>query len=547
MRNPGIRAVGGLALGVLFVAGLGGPVAAVNTIDPTPESMSITLHKHLHQVAPGPEGDSGSPEGSPAGSPAALEGEFAAPLAGVVFTAYPLEFRHGEDTLTILDAKVWELIEVLAATDLAGTTPAGTPPAGTPPAGTCAGARAAVEAAVAGGTPASTATVATTGTPFPATNAAGLATLELGVPGSPTADLGLGAYLICETSPGANLVIHTAAPFLVTVPFPHEYQPAGSTEPTFEWLYQVHAYPKNSATMLEMVADAPATPGLGATVNWTIQARVPISPAGISSFTITDQLDSRLHYLGYEVSLAGTALQLAPADYTVTGPHPDPDPLLANTFTLTFTESGLAKLASLPSLAAAVVLTLHTAVSGVGEIPNSATVLVDGVSHDTATAVSDWGDLRVLNHDQLEAPLAGATFEVFAGSRDAQTGECAKVPEGQPVAIADATTFTSGPDGTTLIPGLYASGSSSCYVLEQVALPPGYVLPKGEEALYSVAVESGISGSPDLIITNFRHAVPELPLTGSQGKLLLTVGGVALLLLAGGLGLTVARGRSSRQ
>lgn len=127
--------------------------------------------------------------------------------------------------------------------------------------------------------------------------------------------LTVGVYLVTEADAGTNNITQLADPFLVTVPFPNNN----------EWLTDVHVYPKNPVAGVEKTVDDSVAYGLGDTVNWEITAKVPNIPDGqeLSSFAVTDQLDTRLDYTPTAtVTLADgtTDVPLDSSDYTITAP-----------------------------------------------------------------------------------------------------------------------------------------------------------------------------------------------------------------------------------
>lgn len=164
-----VTAVGASALGLTMLLGnIAGASAAPSdfgNID-FDRDGSLTVHKYLHQA--------GTTQGDPSAAPAA--GDFTDPVAGVVFTAYPL----------LKDGVAVDLTNNAQWGALADLTP-GAPCSA--PAGYTLG----------------------TGIALPGTDAAGAATVALD----------LGAYQVCETDAPANIV-DRALPFIVTVPLPYE-------------------------------------------------------------------------------------------------------------------------------------------------------------------------------------------------------------------------------------------------------------------------------------------------------------------------------------
>lgn len=108
------------------------------------------------------------------------------------------------------------------------------------------------------------------------------------------------------------------------------------------------------------------------------------------------------------------------------------------------------------------------------------------------------------------------------------------------------TEFVSDANGLVTIDGLYVGDSvgsagagsqdarTRCYVVEEVEAPAGYVLPQKTTTGISVSkgVLAAITYSAE--IPNNKQPVPQLPLTGANGQLLMTIGGLSLGLIAVG-------------
>lgn len=95
--------------------------------------------------------------------------------------------------------------------------------------------------------------------------------------------------------------------------------------------------------------------------------------------------------------------------------------------------------------------------------------------------------------------------------------------------------------------------ATRCYVLKETAAPAGFVTPTGAAALLAVQVEIGETtvtagdlASYDGAIGNVKSDVPNLPLTGGQGQVVLMSLGAGLILIAGGAAF-VARRRKEKQ
>ena len=329
-------------------------------------------------------------------------------------------------------------------------------------------------------------------------------------------NMSLGLYLVQETSAGSNNIVSKVAPFLVTLPLP---QSGGN------WLYDVHTYPKNKlneTTPTKTVSD-PVKPVLGQNVTWTINAPVPAlnKSDSYTSFVITDSLDSRLGY----VSATITNENFSASDYTV-GQS-------GQTVTITLTKSGLAKLAA----GTPIVATITTTVNSLGDngiISNKALVNTNGSTRESNTPTTNWGPLQILKYatgDESKV-LAGAEFAVFSDSA-AQT---------------QVGTITTGDDGKGSI-SLWVGNNdakSKKYYVKETKAPAGYVL---DDSVKEVTVQANGTTSPVVVkVANPQQGHPNLPLTGASGRILLTIAGAGLLLVAVGAGvITATRKRRGAQ
>lgn len=446
---------------------------------------SLTVHKYLHQVN-GSDGDI---------SEAPAAGDFTDPVEGVVFTVYPL-LKDGQPVDLSVPAN-WDALGDLTPGD--GCTA---------PAGYTLGA----------------------GQAMPATDANGAANVALPI----------GAYQVCETSAPAQ-IIDSASPFIVTIPMPHENG----------WVYDVHAYPKNGEGTIEKTIEEQQDTGLGSVVKFPVTVPIPTTGEDWTGFAIRDTLDSRL-------------TPVAPADMTVTV---DGSPLDASYYTLTvdgqqitmnFTAAGLAWLNQGPNAQAGkkiqVVFAGTVTTLGNGTITNEAELWPNNPGFDPSTnppvpsneVETHWGSLEVQKRaagtSGNEGRLNGAVFEVY-NAVDPYAADCsAAEAAGDPVVVNGETQFTSAGTGVISIPGLFVSDSVNpvidaqqrCYVLKEVAAPAGYVLPADPFTAVTVKIgETTVSDNVDIV--NTQQGVPELPLTGAAGQVMLIAAGVAAVAVAAGL------------
>lgn len=334
-----------------------------------------------------------------------------------------------------------------------------------------------------------------------------------------TEDLPLGLYLVQETDDGGHNITAPAEDFLVTIPLPQGED---------GWNYVVHVYPKNTieGDATKAVDDSEALAD-GDEITWTVTApAIGAGTAGrpLASYEMNDDLDGRLLFVpsSVVVDVDGTPVDANLYDVT----HPGG---LGGQLNIAFTDAGLDYLDTLPA-DAVVSFTFDTEVHGIGIIPNKATVIVgDGTvtdEYETDPVDTPWGEVVIIKTDlEDSAALAGATFEVY----DNAAGE------GDPIVVdvdgTDTTEFVTGADGTVTIPGLKAG----TYWLKETVAPSGYVLPTELFEVTVVAGETAELSTVDRAITNQQQDVPQLPLTGANGQLLMVIGGLALLLVAAGL------------
>lgn len=338
-------------------------------------------------------------------------------------------------------------------------------------------------------------------------------TVVTGADGTITQSLPHGYYKVEETDPGPNNVVSPAQPFLVTLPLP---QSGG------KWLYDVNVYPKNktNSTTPTKEISAPTKLVLGSDVTWTITAPVPPKAADDTyrSFTITDSLDPRLTCKSITVDgfTEGT-------DYTAT--------CSGQTANIEFTSTGLGKLQAGNNVVMNVVTTV-TSLGDNGVIENEAVVTTNGSTVTTGKPSTNWGALEILKYadNDKAATLAGARLEVY-DSRD-----------GQPIAE-----ITTGVDGTASISLWVGSNDVTAkdYYLKEIEAPAGYTLPQ-DPWTGPISVQAGGENSPTTIdISNKQKDRGELPFTGANGQLMLTILGIALLLLA--IGAAVMRYTRARK
>ena len=445
------RLLAGLAIATLGVVGVASAANAAGAPG-QPDGQTtgtLTVHKYV--------GVDGAFTGD--GSPVTISGK--SPLAGVVFTAYPITSR--------------DLTTQAAWNGLTSLVPVCTPTPG-----------------VAGET-------LGTGTEIGPTNASG----------SASATLSVGAYLVCETSTPAN-VTQRSAPFIVTVPMNN-----GETG----WRYDVHAYPKNllEEGETEKTVDDSTAVIEGDEVAWSVSSKFQNAP--VTSFVMTDVLDSRLEYVTGSIAVTATMPDGSTQD--VTGLFTTTlDP---GTNTLTASANDPAGLAALNGLPAGYMLTFvfDTKVLATGIIENLATV--GGV--DTNTVDTRWGDIEVTKKDaDTGALLGGAEFAVYAGA----------CPVADDATVIETITTENGIATSSAL-------KEGVYCLVETKAPAGYVDPTYTQTVNIVAGEEG--SRFEIEVENAKQEVPGLPITGSTGMTAMMLGGGALVVLGGVIAGAAARKR----
>lgn len=347
--------------------------------------------------------------------------------------------------------------------------------------------------------------------------------------------LAVGAYLVCETDAPAS-VVDRAAPFIVAIPFPN----------TNDWLYDVHVYPKNTVAGTP-VKDVSTPSGLvlGSTVEFPVSMEIPNpGPDGFSAFSVSDDLDMRLAPVANGVK--SSVISGSPQIDMVLDVHYKVN-AAGNNITVEILPAGLAVMNGTP--AETLTVTFEATVIGLGDIDNKAIVNINESLFNTNEVNTRWGGVEITKFDVAnEATLAGATFQIWeAASPYAAT--CDVMTAGSPLEIDGVSSFTTGADGTVMIPGVFISDSNTpgepterCYVLLETAAPTGYVLPT--IATTAVKVSSDVEAQVVVAIANAKQGGPELPLTGAAGQLLMVAGGSAVLIV--GAGLMVASRRRSK-
>lgn len=188
----------------------------------------------------------------------------------------------------------------------------------------------------------------------------------------------------------------------------------------------------------------------------------------------------------------------------------------------------------------ALVVTFDTTVVGAGAIDNTASVVInDSTPVESGNATSYWGQIEIVKHAEGDEStrLAGAVFTVHSSQAAAEAGTDAIVVDGE-------TEFTTGADGTIVIPGLFVGNeatSTASYWLHEVQAPAGYTV--NPLPIEVVLRADSLSAATSILVPNPQVPAISLPVTGGEGRMALMIGGGGLLLLAAGAALVIARRR----
>ncbi|WP_269213798.1 SpaH/EbpB family LPXTG-anchored major pilin [Schaalia sp. lx-260] len=384
-------------------------------------------------------------------------------------------------------------------------------------------------------------------------------------------NLHFGLYKVSETQAPDGAT--PAEDFYVTLPMPHTE--GASPDHVNKYLYNVFAYPKNKVEYITKKVDDSALRSSEQDFSWTLESSVNSyekdGQKGITKYTITDTLDSRLTYKSIEIKgLAGTegAQEVTFAegvDFTATFDQSN------RKLTIEFID--FTKLNSIASdggkLTTQFVTTFNavgtdgSAVSGgnITDLKNKAYLRPnqDPTWEDEAKRVPsdepkvELGRIQAIKKDgKTNAALQGAKFELYD-----EAGNKLKFYD-KAGALVEST--TSDAEGNLWFGGLRTSDQSSGkeltgdnivkYYLVEVQAPEGYA--KLAEAI-EVTLKTDQDGNDQkdedgsivtLDIENTPRTLFELPKTGATIAMVLVGGGI-ILVIGGGLYMFALRQKKS--
>lgn len=372
----------------------------------------------------------------------------------------------------------------------------------------------------------------------------GSATTQATVDGRTEFNLEVGVYFAQETDPGTNNIVSPVPDFYVSIPTSNGADGNG-------WNYNVVADPKNQ------LMDAPSKTiegdqtelVIGSDVTWNLSVPVPTlnNEEKFTEAVVTDVLDSRLEYVtDSTVATVGDTTLIQETHYNVTG-----------NAVWTFTEAGRAVLDA--NFGKELLITFDTTVMSVGdgEIPNDdySSTFNETTVPGEPTPYTYWGQLSILKTDDSSPALnlAGAEFQVFN-----LVGDTCEATAPATGAIATGTSNDTG-----IVQWNHTNPASSPLGLwvANVNNGPAVPIPTKDYCVYETVVPAGHTATPivnqvtitpgvdklnPLTVVNAKTEGPDLPLTGAQGTLMLTVGGLVIVAVGTGLIVAVRRHQSKQ-
>ncbi|QRV02268.1 SpaH/EbpB family LPXTG-anchored major pilin [Arcanobacterium phocisimile] len=373
-----------------------------------------------------------------------------------------------------------------------------------------------------------------------------------------TGKIDLGFYYVAETAAPSDVISKTA-PFFVSVPMPEKGLQGKNDDQKANWLYDIHVYPKNlklegpEKTINENGQQKKLV--LNETVEWTIEQEVPALKKGekYESAKIFDYLDSSLKF-GKTIKVSLDGETLTESDYKVTTPN--------NGIVWELNKGKLDTLKAGQTLQVVFTTTVEKVTeSGMinnkpwdkesGEPNNGYGSDFNGVTvPGKTTPYTYWGELKVKKVDTAKQALKGAKFAVT----EAVDGKCSAEAD-NPIATGESNEegIVIWKDSTSDVLGLFVANSSNGelssptkkYCLYETGAPAGYT---GLTDPQTITIKAGTVASNKNSITeivNKTKDTPDLPLTGAQGTILLTVLGLTLVSIGAGVVVVSRRRRAT--
>ena len=388
--------------------------------------------------------------------------------------------------------------------------------------------------------------------------------------------LTLGAYIVTETVTPAGYV--GSKPFIITVPMTH---------PTDlnKWVYDVHAYPKNSKAGVDKTVNDADTPAIGSAISYTIKSDVPAAES-LAYYDVVDQYDKRVELPEANVALklingkTGEVALVKDTDYKLKAA--DGTDGKTKFWTAEFTAAGRQKLVEnrkddTTKVQMDLSGTVNDKVGTDGLFKNKAILLPNAPSngwtpesgtvpppdYPNSEVVSKFGKVKITKVSSVDATakLKGAQFEVYKctpQSTPTANFESVDATLDKKLSPAGTTTYTTDTNGEVTIDGLrnndwenneaVAEADRGWYCLVETKAPEGFELQTRPIAFQILQTNSKADNEYTLATT--VKDVPKnggfnLPLTGAAGVGVLI--GAGALLVGGSGAIALANKRRKDQ
>lgn len=386
--------------------------------------------------------------------------------------------------------------------------------------------------------------------------------------------LPLGAYVVTETVTPAGYV--GSKPFIITVPMTHPTE-------LNKWVYDVHAYPKNSKAGIEKTVKDDTTPAIGSAISYTIKSDIPAAEA-LDYYDVVDQYDKRVELPEANVALklingkTGDVALAKGTDYTLVAA--DGTDGTTKFWTAEFTAAGRQKLldnrkddntkvqmdlsgtvkekVGTNGLFENKAILLPNAPSN-GWKPNSGEVPPPDYPH--SEVVSKFGKVKITKVSAKDAAtkLSGAQFEVYKctpQTTPTANFESVDASLDEKLSPAGTATYTTDANGEVTIDGLRnndwennaAVTNPGYYCLVETKAPEGFEL-QTRPIAFQVLTSNSTKDNEYTLATTVKD-VPHnggfnLPLTGAAGVGVLI--GAGALLVGGSGAIALANKRRKEQ
>ena len=388
--------------------------------------------------------------------------------------------------------------------------------------------------------------------------------------------LTVGAYLVTETATPPGYV--GSKPFIITVPMTH---------PTDlnKWVYDVHAYPKNSKANIDKTVKDDTTPAIGSEISYTLKSDVPAAEA-LDYYDVVDQYDKRV-----ELPEAGVTLKIVDGKTGEVALVKDTDYMLISAdgtdgktkfWTAEFTAAGRQKLLDnrkddTTKVQMDLVGTVKDKVENDGLFKNKAILLPNAPSngwkpnsgevpppdYPNSEVVSKFGKVKITKVSSVDATakLKDAEFEVYKctpTTKPTENFQSVDASLDKKLSPAGKETYATDANGEVTIDGLrnndwennaaVAEADRGWYCLVETKAPEGFELQTRPIAFQ--VLESNSTADNEYTLNTTVKDVPKrggfnLPLTGAAGVGVLI--GAGALLVGGSGAIALANKRRKEQ